>query len=172
VGVLFLLVLLLVTGWSVSPLAAAAAVSILPATAIAASRIPGPPRPRACAGALLLAGGVSGALRPAMGLEAWAWTAAIAVGSTVVPLSAFLAGVARLGPSRTSILAMLEPPLVCVLAFLAFGERLAPLQLLGGGLVVGAALALQLRPLRSLRRGAPAQTADHPPARALAREPA
>jgi hypothetical protein len=58
VGVLFLLVLLLVTGWSVSPLGAAAAVSILPVAAVAAARIGGPPRVRAAAGALLVAGGV------------------------------------------------------------------------------------------------------------------
>src|ERR687895_794756 len=58
VGVLFLLVLLLVTGWSVSPLAAAAAVTVLPIAAVAASRIGGPARTRAAAGAFLVAGGV------------------------------------------------------------------------------------------------------------------
>jgi MFS transporter len=58
VGVLFLLVLLLVTGWSVSPLAAAAAVSVLPVAAVVASRVGGPARVRASAGAVLLGGGV------------------------------------------------------------------------------------------------------------------
>jgi predicted MFS family arabinose efflux permease len=58
VGVLFLLVLLLVTGWSVSPLAAAVAVSVLPVAAVAAARVPGRPRVRAAAGAVLLGGGV------------------------------------------------------------------------------------------------------------------
>jgi Major Facilitator Superfamily len=58
VGVLFLLVLLLVTGWSVTPLAAAAAVSVLPLAALVGARIPGPPRVRAAAGALLVGGGV------------------------------------------------------------------------------------------------------------------
>ncbi len=58
VGVLFLLVLLLVTGWSTSPLAAAAAVTVLPIAAVAASRIGGPARTRAAAGAFLLAGGI------------------------------------------------------------------------------------------------------------------
>jgi hypothetical protein len=58
VGVLFLLVLLLITGWSVTPLAAAAAVSVLPLAAVAAARIPGPPRVRAAAGAALVGGGV------------------------------------------------------------------------------------------------------------------
>jgi Major Facilitator Superfamily len=58
VGVLFLLVLMLVTGWSLSPLGAAAAVSVLPVAALAASRIGGPPRVRAAAGAVLVSGGV------------------------------------------------------------------------------------------------------------------
>ena len=58
VGVLFLLVLLLVTGWSTTPLAAAAAVTVLPAAAVAASRIKGPARTRAAAGALLVGAGV------------------------------------------------------------------------------------------------------------------
>lgn len=58
VGVLFLLVLLLVTGWSTTPLAAAAAVTVLPVSAVAAARIRGAPRTRATAGALLVAGGV------------------------------------------------------------------------------------------------------------------
>ncbi len=58
VGVLFLLVLLLVTGWSTSPLAAAAAVTVLPVAALAAARIPGSARTRAASGAVLVAGGV------------------------------------------------------------------------------------------------------------------
>ena len=57
-GVLFLLVLLLITGWSVEPLAAAAAVTVLPVAAVIAARVHGPPRVRAASGALLVAGGV------------------------------------------------------------------------------------------------------------------
>lgn len=57
-AVLFLLVLLLVAGWAVSPLAAAATVTILPLAALAGSRVGGPPRQRAAAGSLLVGGGV------------------------------------------------------------------------------------------------------------------
>ena len=57
-GVLFLLVLLLVSGWSLEPLAAAAAVSVLPVAALAGSRIGGPAAVRASAGCALVAGGV------------------------------------------------------------------------------------------------------------------
>src|SRR5881227_3314523 len=56
-AVLFLLVLELVAGWNISPLAAAAAVTILPLTALAASRIPGPATTRAAAGAVLIGAG-------------------------------------------------------------------------------------------------------------------
>ena len=57
-GVLFLLVLLLVSGWSIEPLAAAAAVSMLPVAAFAGARIPGDPAVRASAGCALVGGGV------------------------------------------------------------------------------------------------------------------
>jgi hypothetical protein len=72
VGVLFLLVLLLVTGWSVTPLAAAAAVTVLPVAAVLAARIQGPAKTRAAAGALLVAGGVL-ALASLPGASLW-WT--------------------------------------------------------------------------------------------------
>jgi len=58
-GVLFLLVLLLVSGWALSPLAAAAVVSVLPAAALAGTRIAGDDTVRAVAGSLLVAGGVA-----------------------------------------------------------------------------------------------------------------
>jgi MFS family permease len=58
-AVLFLLVLLLISGWSVEPLAAAATVTVLPLAAVAGSTIPGEPAPRALAGCLLVAGGTA-----------------------------------------------------------------------------------------------------------------
>jgi hypothetical protein len=57
-GVLFLLVLLLVTGWSMAPLAAAATVSVLPLAALAGARIRGPAATRAAAGCALVGAGV------------------------------------------------------------------------------------------------------------------
>lgn len=58
-AVLFLLVLLLVAGWSFSPIGAAATVTVLPAAAVVAARVGGEPRTRAAAGCLLVAGGVA-----------------------------------------------------------------------------------------------------------------
>jgi predicted MFS family arabinose efflux permease len=56
---LFLTVLLLVSGWSVEPLAAAAAVSTMPLAALAATRIRGPAASRAAGGSLLVAAGTA-----------------------------------------------------------------------------------------------------------------
>lgn len=53
-AVLFLLVLLLVAGWAVDPLKAAATVTIVPIAALAGSRISGDARWRAAAGCLLV----------------------------------------------------------------------------------------------------------------------
>jgi MFS family permease len=57
-AVVFLLVLLLISGWSVEPLAAAAAVSMLPLAAVAGSFVRGPAATRAAAGCVLVAGGI------------------------------------------------------------------------------------------------------------------
>src|SRR5204862_5114275 len=71
-AVIFLVVLLLVSGWSIEPLAAALAVSVLPVAAIASSRLPGRSEARAIAGCLLVAGGV-GCLPLLPAASAW-WT--------------------------------------------------------------------------------------------------
>ena len=60
---LFLVVLLMIEGWRMSPITAAAAVSALPLAAIAGSRLAAwapEPGPRAAAGAVLIAGGLAG----------------------------------------------------------------------------------------------------------------
>lgn len=60
-AVVFLLVLLLISGWSVEPLAAAAAVTVLPLAAVAGSFVHGGnAAARALAGCLLVAGGIAG----------------------------------------------------------------------------------------------------------------
>jgi MFS family permease len=59
-AVVFLLVLLLISGWSLEPLAAAAAVTVLPLAAVAGAQVRGAPAPRAIAGCLLVAGGIGG----------------------------------------------------------------------------------------------------------------
>jgi Major Facilitator Superfamily len=57
-AVLFLLVLMLVAGWSEQPLRAAVAVTIIPAGALVGARAGGPFEHRAAAGCLLVGGGI------------------------------------------------------------------------------------------------------------------
>ncbi len=71
-AVIFLVVLMLVSGWSIEPLAAALAVTVLPVSALLSYRLPGGAETRAIAGCLLVAGGV-GCLALLPGASAW-WT--------------------------------------------------------------------------------------------------
>ena len=70
------------------------------------------------------------------------WLAGLAAVSTVGAVSLFFAGLQRVGPTTASILSTAEPLTTVLLAFLAFGESLGPVQLGGGALVLGAVLVL------------------------------
>ena len=87
-----------------------------------------------------------GALTPA-GLG---WLVAIAVVSTVAAIVLFFAGLDRVGPTAASILSTFEPFVTVSLAGLAFGNTLRPLQLLGGLLILGGVIALNVRRRQAL----------------------
>jgi drug/metabolite transporter (DMT)-like permease len=72
----------------------------------------------------------------------WGWIAAIAAISTVVATVAFLAGLERIGPTSASTLSTIEPVISVGLAALVLGERLAPLGMTGGVMILGAVLLL------------------------------
>jgi len=59
-----------------------------------------------------------------------------------VAILAFIAGLARVGPTDAATLSTLEPVGTAVLAVSLLGETLAPLQILGGALIVLAAVAV------------------------------
>src|SRR3954454_16422164 len=121
-AVLFLLVLELVAGWNVEPLAAAAAVTILPLTALAASRIRGPAVTRAAAGALLLgAGTLCLAFLPDASV-AWTFVPQLLAGAGVGLALPALSG--ELVPERTAgesarLLTVRHAGIVAVLAAVA-----------------------------------------------------
>jgi drug/metabolite transporter (DMT)-like permease len=73
---------------------------------------------------------------------AWGALIAIALVSTVTAMLAFFAGLTRLGAARTSMLSTLEPVVTVLLAAALLGERLTPLQWIGGAGVLGAVLWL------------------------------
>jgi len=76
----------------------------------------------------------------------WGWIGAIALVSTVGAILAFFAGLARVGPSAAAILSVVEPVVTVALAAAAFGESLAPVQLVGGVLVLAAVFVMQWPP--------------------------
>ena len=93
-----------------------------------------------------LACAASGSFDTGFAGEGWVWLASIAIVSTVTPIALFFAGLRRVGPSTASILSTLEPLTTVALAFVVFGETLSAVQAAGAALVLGAAVALQLRP--------------------------
>lgn len=72
----------------------------------------------------------------------WAAVAAIALVSTVFAILSFMAGLRRIGPTDAATLSTLEPAMTAVLAVLLLGESLGPVQILGGALIVSAALLI------------------------------
>lgn len=100
---------------------------------------------------------VAGSLGDVGGTGGIGLVALVAVLGTAVAVTAFLAGVRRVGASTASLLVTVEAPATIALAWLVLGERLTMPQLGGAALVVGAIAVLQLpRPprLRLVRRPA------------------
>jgi drug/metabolite transporter (DMT)-like permease len=120
------------------------------------------------AASFLVVGGARGALDLGFEASGWAWIVAIAGFSTVVAVSFFLLGLARVGPASAGILSTLEPVVTVALAMLVYSERLTLLQAAGGAAVLAAIVLLQAK-VRS--RGVAPEAPGAPSARALAREP-
>jgi drug/metabolite transporter (DMT)-like permease len=96
----------------------------------------------ATAAIVFAAAGVASGQLKGFDASGWAIVAGIAVIPTVVAATAFLAGLARVGPSVASTVSTLEPASTAVLAAIALGETLSPLQWAGGALVLVAAAIL------------------------------
>jgi drug/metabolite transporter (DMT)-like permease len=111
---------------------------------------------------------------PHLGVDAagWGWLACLTLLSTVVPVSAFLAGLPLVGPATASIVSTAEPVVTVTLAAAVLGEALRPAELAGGALVLGAVVVLQRRGGTVPRDDAAARTSAPSPARTLAGEPA
>jgi drug/metabolite transporter (DMT)-like permease len=121
------------------------------------------------ASTLWVAGFVSGTLNLGFDLAGWGWIACLALASTVLAISAFLAGLPKVGPATASIVSTVEPMVAVGMAMLVFGERLGVVQVAGGALVLAAVVLLAAK----VRDRGPAADATGPaPARALASEPA
>jgi len=97
----------------------------------------------------------NGPQQPATGMG-WAVIAAMVGIATVVPVVAFLAGMARIGPTSAAMISTLEPLVTVLLAALLLGETLPPVTLLGGALILAAVLILARDELRQTASPAPA----------------
>lgn len=72
----------------------------------------------------------------------WINIAGIVLIATVIPVVMFLAGLERIGPTNAAMLSTLEPVVTVLLAAWIFDERLKPIVLLGGGLILAAVILL------------------------------
>lgn len=84
---------------------------------------------------------VSSAHFPATNMG-WLGVAGIVLVATVIPVTTFLAGLERIGPTNASMLSTLEPVVTVLLAGLIFGEHLQAITILGGGLILIAVILL------------------------------
>jgi drug/metabolite transporter (DMT)-like permease len=107
------------------------------------------------AAALLVFAAATGRLDFDLDASGWAAIVALALVSTVGAISLFFLGLSRVGPSTASIVSTAEPLVTVALAALVFSERLGPVQLAGGVLVLMAVVVLQLRTESPARPAAP-----------------
>jgi drug/metabolite transporter (DMT)-like permease len=89
---------------------------------------------------------VTGTWAPARALDRWPDVVGLVVFGTAVPIPLLLAGLARVGPTRGSIISSLEPISAALCGALFLGESVEPLQLVGMALVLTALVVLARRP--------------------------
>ena len=84
---------------------------------------------------------VNGAHFPASN-AGWLAMLGMIVFSTIISVVTFLAGLERIGPTNAAMLSTLEPVVTVLLAAWLFGERLMPIVMVGGGLILVAVILL------------------------------
>jgi drug/metabolite transporter (DMT)-like permease len=98
--------------------------------------------------------------------DAWPGIVAVALVAGFVPMQAFYAGAQRVGAAQASLISTVEPLWTIVAAALLFDERLQPVQLAGGALILAGVLLSQTRGRRHSGAGngtAGEADADQPP---------
>lgn len=93
--------------------------------------------------------------------EAWPGIVAVAVVAGFVSVQAFYAGTQRVGAAQASLISTVEPLWTIVAAALLFDERLQPVQLAGGALILAGVLLSQTRGRRA--HGTAGAAADNEP---------
>jgi drug/metabolite transporter (DMT)-like permease len=101
------------------------------------------------------AGAVFGLLTLAKGAHfpasntGWLAMLGIIIISTIIPVVTFLAGLERIGPTNAAMLSTLEPVVTVLLAAWLFGDKLLPIVMLGGGLILISVMMLTRSEIRS-----------------------
>ena len=91
--------------------------------------------------AFTLVSAASAGLRP-LTASGYALAGSMAVVATALPATLFLAGLARVGATRAAIISALEPAVTVVLAAALLGETLGVVRLLGGMVILVAAVVV------------------------------
>ncbi|QSQ21218.1 EamA family transporter [Pyxidicoccus parkwayensis] len=94
----------------------------------------------------------------------WAAVVALALVSTVAAVLLFFVGMARIGPVNTSLVSTMEPLTAVVLGALFLDERLSARQVVGGLLILTAAVMLARADAPDPSRGPPGGTQSTGPA--------
>ena len=91
---------------------------------------------------------VNGIQLPA-GNSGWLAMLGIIVVSTIIPVVTFLAGLERIGPTNAAMLSTLEPVVTVLLAAWLFGDKLLPIVMAGGALILTAVIMLTRSEIKS-----------------------
>ena len=89
-------------------------------------------------------GSAMGGLGIGWGMDVWLWVVMISVISTCLALTLFFRGLRIIGPSRTSILSTMELITSVVVAAIVFKELITFMQLVGGAMILIAAILAAL----------------------------
>ncbi len=97
------------------------------------------------AGAVFLAIALAtGTWQPGIALRAWKPLLGLIVLCTVLPIPLLLAGLARVGAARASVMSTLEPLSAAIFGALLLSEWLRPMQWAGGALILFAVILLSV----------------------------
>jgi drug/metabolite transporter (DMT)-like permease len=91
----------------------------------------------------------------AIPVAAWPGLVGVGVVATFIAIQTFYAGVRRIGAAQAALVSTIEPAWTIALAALLFGQTLAPIQLLGGALIIIGVIIAQAPPeaFSSIRPG-------------------
>lgn len=98
----------------------------------------------AAAAVFLIAGLTTASLNSSLPLSGWLSIIGIALLATIVGIVGFFAGMSRIGATNASIISTLEPVITVLLSVALLNEKITPLQVGGGILILSGVIFLQL----------------------------